>query len=85
MEINPRRAAMGSSANTAVAILTIMQRPVCAVSMSNHASHRSNADVIIAAGTATWRCLHNAQVVVERQPSRMMSKPVHASGQFPTR
>ncbi|MGA7419607.1 MAG: hypothetical protein WB765_12730 [Acidimicrobiales bacterium] len=55
------------------------------MSTSNHASHSNNTLVMIDAGMASRRPLHSAHAVVDKQPSRMTSNPVQASGQLSTR
>jgi hypothetical protein len=77
--------ASGISASMAVATLTVLQKPLCAVRMSNHASQNSKALVVMEACTATCRCLCRVHAVVARQPRSMTSKPVQASGQLATR
>ena len=76
---------MGTSANSAVIRLRTRHRPLCAVTMSNQASHRSRTLVTMDAATATCRCLQSAHAVVPRQANKTMSKPVQANGQLPTR
>jgi hypothetical protein len=47
--------ARGISVSIAVAMLTVRQRPPCAVRMSNQASQKSKTLVVMEAGTATCR------------------------------